>query len=141
MPKGKDGAERLIDSIVSALNGENNGQMTPRNAENVVCKAFCISRDTDERFDDLITKGQHVYEILQDGIILHRGNAPKLLLNGCIIKKWNWRNEMVDIETLLHVLTEKLDVDVDKFIIPLEFRKTRGARYVHEHRDLFFERT
>ena len=141
LPKGKDGADRLVESIVSAINKENSGQITTRNAENIVCKAFRATRHTDERFEDLITKGQHVYEIIPGGVVVHRGNGTKVLIVGGLVKKWNWCNGMIQMDTLFQLLKPKLDGNMGNFAIPVEFRQNAGGRYVHEHCSLFFARS
>ena len=113
---------------------------TSRNAENLVCKAFRLSRESDGNFHDLITIGQHIYAIKQDGVRVYFQNGTSELYKNGLILKWNYGQDMVETKELAKKMSDVLEKDVINFLVPVELQRpqSRRAGHRHPHSDLFF---
>jgi hypothetical protein len=142
LPSGKNGAEQLIDAVVTRITTDTNKGFSSRNAENLVCKAFRVSNNNDGKFSDIITKCQHVYEIIKDGVVVHFQNSECEIFKTGLILDWNWQADMVKTKHLATKMTKVLENDVADFIVPKQLQRLkRGfSKYKHQHAGLFFKK-
>jgi hypothetical protein len=107
-----------------------------------VCKAFRLMSDNDGKFRDLITFGQHLYELEWDGLRIHFPNGYNRLFPHGMIGKWNWVDHMINTVDFAKKMSTSLQGDLQSFIVPTEVETKSGNRskYQHEHADLFFRK-
>jgi hypothetical protein len=142
LPTGKIAAEQLVDAVVTRMETVTQKHFTSRNAENLVCKAFRATRGTDTKFNDLITIGQHLYEIDHDGVHIHFQNGSIRFFESGMVLKWNWKGEMVETKQLADKMKVELAQKLEHFVLPMELKMANDhwPRSRHEHDELFFAR-
>ena len=138
LPTGREAGDQLLESIVSGIENQLNSKFSLRNAENLTCKAIRKHSGTDGEFNDLITKGQHVYETKTSEVHIYFQNGKTVTVSGTLINQWNWAGCKRTVEEIVKNMSKQLKDDFSKFVLPSDFRNRDLRNYHHEHRHLFF---